>query len=396
MRFHHLADAVVVMDEVQALPPVLWEPLRLVFGELVRLGATRLLAMSATQPGFLPEAAELAGDPAAFFARMTRYTLRLRLECVLFTGFVAECRARLRAEWSAGRVMLVMNTRRSAKRLRRELAPVAAELGLDLLFISADVTPADRLEAIHTIKLNRPCLVVATQCVEAGVDIDLDLVVRDFGPLDSVVQVAGRCNRSGRLPRGVVEVVNLADDERPNGRRFCEYVYDAVLLQETEAILARHPEVNEEGVYPLTQEYYAALAAKKDTGAAVAKSWAEWREVEAVRKLLRGAELPKVTFVVADRDPGLEAGLVAAIAMPGRWEKRDAVRRLAARVARVSVQVHARAGLEPCHYARPFPANARDGEEWFWLLDADHYSADEGIMIDPEAGDPSESWGAIF
>src|SRR5262249_12569772 len=78
MRFHHLADAVVVLDEVQAFPCGLWEPLRHVLTELTRLGSTHILAMSATQPGFLPDARELIDRPDEYFGRMKRYQIVLR------------------------------------------------------------------------------------------------------------------------------------------------------------------------------------------------------------------------------------------------------------------------------------------------------------------------------
>src|SRR5262249_2690605 len=92
MRFHHLADAVIVLDEVQTLPPRLWCPLRAVLDELVRLGTTRILAMSATQPGFLPDATELVADPEAFFRRMKRYQLVLRHQAPMrLSDFAAEC-----------------------------------------------------------------------------------------------------------------------------------------------------------------------------------------------------------------------------------------------------------------------------------------------------------------
>ena len=56
------------------------------------------------------------------------------------------------------------------------------------------------------------CRVVATQCIEAGVDFDFDVVYRALAPLDSIVQAAGRCNRNGRLPEGGSVVVFIPDE----------------------------------------------------------------------------------------------------------------------------------------------------------------------------------------
>jgi CRISPR-associated endonuclease/helicase Cas3/CRISPR-associated endonuclease Cas3-HD len=61
-----------------------------------------------------------------------------------------------------------------------------------------------------------PVLVVSTQLVEAGVDISFDRVYRDLAPIDSVVQAAGRCNRSFERERGTVTVwwLDAPDDQR--------------------------------------------------------------------------------------------------------------------------------------------------------------------------------------
>jgi hypothetical protein len=69
-----------------------------------------------------------------------------------------------------------------------------------------------------------PLFVCSTQLVEAGVDISFRTVYRDFAPIDSVVQAAGRCNRSFEYGKGVVTVWSLPAPEG-YGRTPGELVY---------------------------------------------------------------------------------------------------------------------------------------------------------------------------
>ena len=394
MRFHNLADALIVLDEVQALPCVLWDSLRRALDALTKMGTTHVLAMSATQPGFLNSPHELVASCADFFARMQRYRIVLRHRVPMkLSDFIDECKGRLPG-WAGKRILLTLNTRRSARQVRDELAK-SLPPGMALEFLTADVTPKDRLAAIERIRQRvaskESCLVVSTQCIEAGVDIDMDLVIRDFAPLDSIIQVAGRCNRHGARERDTIEIVSLQDGD--TGRALT-FIYDKILLQVTREVIGGRDSVDEEEVFPLTRQYFALLARQKDTGEAETRKWVAWEEMTTVRKLLRGAQRPQFAFLVIDDDPPLRDDLARARQIADRWQRRDALRRLARRIAENTVSIYQTEELDPADYASPFPENAPPGEEWFWLLESGHYTWQRGLDLGGKDGD-QESWGLI-
>lgn len=371
LKSHHLADACIVMDEIQAVPPKLWEPLSQALSSLAGDFNTRCLVMSATQPGFLTSAVEAVNDPESHFACRDRYQLELlQRKPMTLESICLDIEQKLAADWRDKRVMVVLNTRKSARQVRDFIAELGDER--PVYFISADVVPHERLASIAEIKRNDPCIVVATQCVEAGVDIDLEVVVRDWSPLDSIIQVAGRCNRRGLCDRGTVQIVKLLSE---SGKAYAEMIYDHDLLTVTGEVFSGLDTVAEESVYPLICSYYARLLERKDKGDQYFQDWSKWHGHIPVRELLRG-DGEKFEFVVASEAPQGEQSLRDAmgdtLAIRDRWQRRRAQKQIAPRIAGVTVSVWARKGMHPGDVADPVG--------FWWVLRSEYYETGKGFL----------------
>lgn len=110
--------------------------------------------------------------------------------------------------------------------LKRHLNTENGEDGVEILLMIGPARPVDRgdlareLDSIRTgseRKLKKPLVIVATQCIEAGVDIDLDGLITEAAPLDALLQRFGRLNRDGRkiAPYAAIIGDSKADKEDP-------------------------------------------------------------------------------------------------------------------------------------------------------------------------------------
>lgn len=204
-KLHRLQRSVILFDEAQTLPAHLAVPTLAALSHLSATYGSSVVFATATQPAFahLDQAVaatkapgwkprEIVPDPSALFAPMKRVEFDWDSPDTSMTW--DELAVQLTALPQA---LCIVNLKRHAKTLWEKLNDPAT------LHLSTNLCAGHRENVLNTVRerlaTNQPVRLVATQCVEAGVDLDFPTVMRAWGPLDAIIQAAGRCNREGRL-----------------------------------------------------------------------------------------------------------------------------------------------------------------------------------------------------
>jgi CRISPR-associated endonuclease/helicase Cas3 len=218
-KLHNIARTVIILDEVQTLPVGLLDPILDGLRQLVAHYQVSVVLCTATQPALedspylkgLPNVKEIMPTPTELFVELgsrVRYELPSPEVKWTWNQVASEMR---RAE----QTLAVVNTKNDALALLEALADTEA------LHLSTLLCGAHRRDVLNEVnrrlKHTMPCRLVSTQVVEAGVDLDFPLVLRALGPLDRIVQAAGRCNREGKQTSGRVVIFDPSDGHLPPG-----------------------------------------------------------------------------------------------------------------------------------------------------------------------------------
>ncbi|MDA8235416.1 MAG: CRISPR-associated helicase Cas3' [Clostridia bacterium] len=214
-KFHNLQGSIIILDELQTLPIKYWSFIEELLKQLAVEFDTYIIMMTATRPMILPQAQELLRDYQRYFSMLNRVTLQIDLNSKEVGEFVERFLVNHTQERS---YLIICNTINSSLEIYHGLRE-ALDATAPVYYLSTNLIPLHRKERIQEIKnllgdksiVNKPIL-VATQVVEAGVDFDFDVVIRDIAPLDSIIQGAGRCNRNG-VGKGLVQVIKLVKEK---------------------------------------------------------------------------------------------------------------------------------------------------------------------------------------
>lgn len=202
-KLHHIANSVILFDEAQSLPKEVMGCTLLAVQEFCKRYHTTMVFSTATQPDFqtiLPswQPKEIYPDNAGLFQLLKRVNTEWRIKEETPLSYIAQEMGQMKS------VCAIVNLRRHARELFDALTATCSEE--ECFFLTTDLCPAHRSDQIENIKKRlkegKPCRVVATQCIEAGVDLDFDVMFRALAPLEAIIQAAGRCNRNGRIQEG--------------------------------------------------------------------------------------------------------------------------------------------------------------------------------------------------
>lgn len=293
-KFNHLANAIVIMDEVQTLR---LEQLPLVGAMLYFLSKymnTRVILMTATKPkvlelayreilskpkwlGTIDSDSAIEPEPENWSLELfegheeiyKRYKRTKIIPLIVDLSFDKEniesdfIEKVFSKKWhSSESCLIVVNKVNRCIELYNQIKVYLDENDFrnPIYCLSTNIVPADRLYIIEKIKLDlrfgKAPILIATQVVEAGVDLDFDMGIRDLGPIDSIVQVAGRINRHSNplepeRPHLPLYVVDLGD---------CQKIYAEPTTTQAREALKSKKEFLEGDYLDLVEKYFTIVS----------------------------------------------------------------------------------------------------------------------------------------
>lgn len=213
--FHQLANSVLVLDEIQSYKNIIWSEIIAFLNGLSKILNMKVIIMSATLPDLkmlLNEGVENGSIINLILNRdkyFSNHLFKNRVEVsyeLLNYGDIKEALFRhvLKNINRKKKILIEFIKKQSAYEFYNSLKE-SIDGNTDSLIIelmTGDDNIIERNRIIEKIKSKEAeengMILIATQVIEAGVDIDMDIGYKDISKLDSEEQFMGRINRSCR------------------------------------------------------------------------------------------------------------------------------------------------------------------------------------------------------
>jgi len=248
-KFHKFANSIIVLDEVQNIPLKYWPLVNNILKLITEYFDSYVILLTATKPLIFNsiEAKELLPNSEDYFKCKTLNRTKL-VKCLeissidkLFEHFEKQTK-------NLNSALVIANTIKSSMEIFKALGENIKFGDYKKIYLSTNITPFERKERIQAIKVticaiqklkeenkeipdSNKIIVVSTQLIEAGVDIDMDLIYRDLAPLDSIIQSAGRANRNGKST--VQSSVFITQLQNENKKDYSSMIYDKISIEAT-------------------------------------------------------------------------------------------------------------------------------------------------------------------
>ncbi len=301
MKFSHLANSIVLLDEIQTVPYEYWETIRDSFNVLGETLNIYFILISATQPLiFSPgmDIIELVPDYKKYFRFFNRTRLIIKGK-ISFDNFKSELTSYINTNKSKD-ILVILNTKNAALETFKHIKENCDSEEIELYFLTTLITPYERKIIIKRIKekSQKQKIVISTQLVEAGVDISVHTVFRQIAPIDSIIQAAGRANRYDE--KGEISDVFVYDINEY--KKSTNLVYGTDLIIKTENVLANFKETEESKYLQLIENYFLEVRKQSDnTSQPILKAIKGLNFAEVNFKLIENRETESVYVQLNER-----------------------------------------------------------------------------------------------
>jgi CRISPR-associated endonuclease/helicase Cas3 len=316
-RLHAVRQSVIILDEAQTVPVRYLKAVTWALEELVTNYNCTVVFCTATQPlldskrldGAAPENHRIGilgirpiiTNPQKHFLALSRVQVRsidsiepLSASDIAF--HVIEKANELKS------VLCILNTKSNTKAIFKELKKNRC-VSDRLWHLSTGMCPQHRKDIIDIIKLltaysrktgTKAPIVISTQLVEAGVNLDFDVVFRAMAGIDSIAQAAGRCNREGRMSNPGEVYYFTAEENLRNLRDIAEAKRMGIntlsaLAGDTTLTQDEKDPIGLKAVEEYFQRLYWSRASEMDTKGIIAR-------LSSPRRLEEGTNVPFATI----------------------------------------------------------------------------------------------------